>query len=66
MQFTCLHTIFKLSVDLKIIVIYITFTFSHLADAFISKRLTNEDNRSNQNQQNSNDICKCYNKSQLA
>ncbi len=33
---------------------YIKFTISHLAD-FFSKRLTNEDNGSNQTQQNSND-----------
>ncbi len=32
-----------------------TFTFSHLADAFIQSDLQKEDNRSNQNQQKSND-----------
>ncbi len=32
------------------IYIYSTFTFSHLADGFYPKRLTNEDNGSNQNQ----------------
>ncbi len=36
--------------------IYIYSTFSHLADAFIQAFLTNEDNRSNQNQQKSNDM----------
>ncbi len=33
-----------------------TFTFSHLADTFHPKQLTNEDNGSNQNQQKSNDM----------
>ncbi len=37
-----------------ILYVYITFTSSHLADAF--KRLTNEDNGSNNNLQKSNNM----------
>ncbi len=36
--------------------IYITFTYSHLADAFIQSDLQMEVNRSNQNQQKSNNM----------
>ncbi len=43
----CLHIIW---------VCTFTFIFSHLADAFYPKRLTNEDNGSNQNQQKSNNM----------
>ncbi len=39
-----------------VIYIYIIYTFCYLADAFIQKRLTNEDNISNQNQQKSNNM----------
>ncbi len=42
-------------------VIYISYiTLCYLAEAFIQKRLTNEDNRSNQNQQKSNNMQVLY------
>ncbi len=58
-----LFYLFDLGLVLKlqfsfVIYIYIIFTFCYLADTFIQigKRLTNEDNRSNQNQQKSNNM----------
>ncbi len=63
-SFICVTYLFDLELVLKfkfsfVIYIYIIFTFCYLV-GFYPKRLTNEENRSNQNQQKSNNMQVLY------